>query len=268
MHPNCFKIPETRPGEVIYVTKGRILAWGTNAIVERLPSGAVIKTPIPSPQTEEDYRRKMAIEAQIYQKIYDEFGEHPCIPKVIKWDPETCCLTMEYLENGSLDEYIRNHSHNIPLQTRYQWAKQAAEGLHVLHSLDVVHCDISPRNFLLDCDLNLKISDFGGASISGSEPSAVAGTRFLHPNFDWSNIPVIGDDLFSLGSLIYFIMANEYPFADVPSDKVEELYQSHQFPHTEGLTCGTLIKQCWTRQVCTAQEVYKFLTSLEKNNLL
>lgn len=91
------------------------------------------------------------------------------------------------------------------------WAKQAAEGLAALHSIGVVHCDISPRNFLLDLDLNLRISDFGGASLSGSEPSAVAQTRFRHPQFDWDAPPTYGDDIFSLGSLIYFIMTGSYP---------------------------------------------------------
>jgi serine/threonine protein kinase len=132
MHPNCFKVPEARPGEVIYVTKGHFLAWGGTAIVERLPSGEVIKTPIPSPVEEEGHRRNMRVEAKIYEKIFDKFGEHPCIPRVIKWEPESCCLTMEYLENGNLDKYIRNHNSRIQSEVRHRWAKQAAEGLRIL----------------------------------------------------------------------------------------------------------------------------------------
>ncbi|KKA16437.1 Serine/threonine protein kinase [Rasamsonia emersonii CBS 393.64] len=71
----------------------------------------------------------------------------------------------------------KNH-HAITSELRLRWAKQAAEGLQILHSVDVVHCDVSPRNFLLDSGLNLKISDFAGASLSGSEPSAYSATRF------------------------------------------------------------------------------------------
>ena len=124
----------------------------------------------------------MRLEAQIYQII----GHHPRFPKLIKWDPDTCCLTMEYLENGDLREYIRLHSQELTTELRLRWAKQAADGIAVLHSAGVVHCDISPRNFLLDLDLNLKISDFGGSSLFGSEPSAVAETRFRHPGFNTS----------------------------------------------------------------------------------
>ncbi|RAH56505.1 hypothetical protein BO85DRAFT_450530 [Aspergillus piperis CBS 112811] len=79
------KIPEARPGEVIYVTKGKILAWGGTAIIERLRSGAAMKTPIANPHSppeEEDRRRNMRLEAKIYAMI----GEHPCVPNFLIWD--------------------------------------------------------------------------------------------------------------------------------------------------------------------------------------
>ncbi|PKX90052.1 uncharacterized protein P174DRAFT_445076 [Aspergillus novofumigatus IBT 16806] len=47
--------------------------------------------------------------------------------------------------------------------------------------MQVTHCDLSPKNSLLDCDLNLKIADFGGASLCGEEPSATPATRFRSP---------------------------------------------------------------------------------------
>lgn len=259
MHPGCFKIPEPRPDQVVYITKGEYLASGGTAFVERLPSGDVIKTPAPLPLHEEEHRRNMRVEAQVYSRLVDKFGEHPRVPRLVKWELETCCLTIEYLEHGNLREYIRNSDGNIAPDVRHQWAVQAAEGLHVLHSIDVVHCDISPRNFLLDCNLNLKISDFGGASLCGSEPSAVAGPRFLHPNFDWKLSPVVEDDLFSLGSLFYFIMTDKYPFDEKQSDEVDTLYKACQFPNTEHVPYGVIVKQCWNGQVHTAQAVYNSL---------
>lgn len=36
MHPDCFQVPENRPGQVVYITKGSFLAWADTAIIERL----------------------------------------------------------------------------------------------------------------------------------------------------------------------------------------------------------------------------------------
>lgn len=162
---------------MIYVTKGTTLAWGGTAIIERLPSGAVMKTPIPNPYCppEEYHRRNMRLDAF---KGYAMIGEHPCLLKILSWDQETCCLIMEYLENGNLKEYIQHNMPDITLRLRLQWSKQVAKALSALHAYHIIHRDLSPRNFLLNSSLNVKIADFGGASLCGAEPSATPATRF------------------------------------------------------------------------------------------
>lgn len=250
----------------MYVAKGEYLASGGTAFVERLPSGNVIKTPIPNPYCppeERDNRRNMSLEAKVYERI----GQHPCIPTVVDWDPETCSLVFEYLENGTLKNYIRQHPGTIPLQTRLKWAKQAAGAVAVLHSAKVVHCDISPRNFLLSSDLDLKISDFGGSSLCGTEPSASPETRFCPPGYDFDVPPVYGDDIFGLGSVIYFIMTDYYPYEDLSSDEVEKHYAVREFPDLSSVVAGAIIKQCWERQVETAKEVYDYLTTARSDDI-
>jgi serine/threonine protein kinase len=256
--PKHFEIPTPQPGEVIYVTKGKDIASGGTAFLELLPSGNVIKTPKPHPFFYGKYCYNMRLEALIYEKI----GSHRSIPRTIAWDSETCCLTMEYMANGNLRDYIRQNHENITLELRHQWARQAAEGLCVVHSVGAVHCDVSPRNFLLDGDLSLKISDFGGSSFSGSTPTAVSGTRFLPPAFDEDAAPSFKDDIFSLGSTIYFIMTGKYPYEETLSDEVEKLYGAHIFPDVTHLSCGAVIKQCWEKQIDTAQEVHDRLETL------
>ena len=170
---------------------------GGRAFLERLPCGHVMKTPKPNPvipPEERMNRRKMRLEARIYKKI----GENPRVPKIINWDPENDCLMMEYLENGNLKEYVRQSHTSITSELRLRWAKQAAEGPKILDTIEVVHCDVSPRNFLLDSALDLKISDFGGASLLGSSRSAAPGERFQAPGMDWDIPPVFEDDIFSL----------------------------------------------------------------------
>lgn len=266
MDPGLLLANYPNPPQVLYVTKGHFVHWGGTAVVERLPSGTIIKSPAPggSAFQEEARRIGMLNELQIYQKIYERYSDHPRIPRVFDWYPESCCLTMEFLENGSLETFMeRNLSRGIPLLPRLRWAKQAAEALQVLHSLHIIHCDIFPRNFLLDSEFNLKICDFGGASLNGIDPMAVADTRYLHPRFDWRRPPVFGDDLFSLGSLIYFIMAGEHPYKDVPSGQVEQMYDAYRFPDVSRLFCGDIIVKCWNRRFETAQAVFEVLSNRE-----
>ncbi|RJE25230.1 STYKc [Aspergillus sclerotialis] len=262
---NHIETDQPRHGEVIYVTKGKMLAWGGTAILEQLPSGTVMKTPIPNPYCrveEEDHRRNMRIEAQIYAMI----GEHPRVPKLIHWDQKTCCLEIEYLENGNLKEYILQNQQNITTQLQLRWSRQAAEALTVLHRFEVIHCDLSPRNFLLDLHLNLKIADFGGASLRGSDPSATPATRFRHPGYDWNTPPVFGDDIFSLGSLI--IMTGCYPYEEVSSKEVEKLYDLQRFPDVSSIVCGAIIMQCWRRQVDSAQFIHDCLKAIGKGHFI
>lgn len=249
-------------GQYIYHSKGTFIAEGSTAIIERLPSGNVMKTPSTDPhdvRAERDNRKSLCLEAQIYQKL----GTNPRIPKLIEWCPDTCCLILEWLENGNLKTYMMRNSSTIKEEIRLKWAKQAAEAVQAVHSADVVHCDISPRNFLVDSQLDLKISDFGGASLSGSKPSAYADTRYRPANASDPDLqPGFNEDIFALGSLLYFIMTGTDPYEEVPSDKVKTAYKMENFPDVSHLKYGSVIEQCWVGglqidQVCNQLSLHR-----------
>jgi serine/threonine protein kinase len=111
---------------------------------------------------------------------------------------------MEYMLNGNLQAFLVERD-TTEIQ-RLRWVQEAAEGVQLLHDADVLHCDINPKNFLLDARLGLKIADFGGSSLEGSKPSAWNGTRFSLPDKYWRDPLTVQDDLFALGTIIYFIM--------------------------------------------------------------
>lgn len=252
---------QPQAGEVIIVLQGDVLTVGGTAIIELLPSGFVRKLPLPNPyclREEKDHRSNMSTEHEAYKLL----GDHSCVPELVSWDPADYSLTMEYMQNGSLMEYVQQHKRNISLRLRLQWSKQAAKAICTVHSAGVIHCDIHPRNFLLNSNLDLKISDFGGASVHGSEPSATAATRFLSPDHDWNAKPTRVDDIFSLGSLMYFIFTDVYPFTDESSDEVRRSFKSDDFPNVSWLLCGDVILQCWQRKVNTAQTVFDRLSQL------
>lgn len=124
--------------------------------MERLPSGDAVKSAWPGIRAA-DCRRDMTTGSEIYKKL----GPHPRLVKIIDWNLEECVLTMEYMPHGCLKDYLAVYSDKIPTRKRLQWVREAAEGLQFLHSANVIHCDVEPRNFPLDAELSLKIADFG-----------------------------------------------------------------------------------------------------------
>ncbi|KFY25701.1 hypothetical protein V493_04496 [Pseudogymnoascus sp. VKM F-4281 (FW-2241)] len=218
-------------------SKGETISGGATGLVQRLPSGDVIKRPWPGPRAK-NCQRDMTTEANIYKRL----GSHPRLVKMIDWTPDDWSLTMEYMPNGCLKDYLRAHDEISTIQ-RLHWIQEAAEGLQLLHSANIMHCDVEPKNFLLDAGLGLRIADFSGSSLDGSQASASARTRFEPPNFNWSCAPTVKDDLFSFGSTIYTIITGRYPFQEVPSDEVEERYKAQEFPDVTGIMCGEIISR-------------------------
>ncbi|KFY02240.1 hypothetical protein O988_02279 [Pseudogymnoascus sp. VKM F-3808] len=247
-------VPEIKYGS----SKRGFIGSGASGIVNRVPSGVVVKSPWPGSRAAES-RRDITTERLIYEKL----GLHPRLIRTLDWDPEGCVLTMEYMPNGTLKDFLGVNNEAISTPQRLRWAMDAAEGLQLLHDAEVVHCDVEPKNFLLDEDLGLKISDFSGSSLEGSRASACAGRRFSRPGFDFHRQQTVSDDLFGLGSTIFFIMTGEVPFEDLPSDEVERSYKAEMYPDVSRIPCGSVIRQCWDSEVASALEVYDYIREVE-----
>lgn len=231
--------------------KGEFLTSGSSDLLSRLPSGDIIKEPWPG-FTSEDSRKEMTIENSIYEKL----GPHPRLVEIHHWDPDDCSLTMEYMPNGSLNPYIDAHHDTISTPQRLQWIMEAAEGLQLLHSANIIHCDAVPRNFLLDANLGLRIADFGGSVYEGWNGTAWPGSGFALPDGSSDARPTVQFDFFALGSTIYVIMTGREPFHELSSDEVGKLFSAQEFPDTTEIIIGEIISGCWHGEFTSAQEIY------------
>lgn len=72
-----------------------------------------------------------------------------------------CMLVMEYLEKGSLWNYILNNPKEENWSCRRAIALDIAEGMHYLHRLRIIHRDLKSSNVVLDASLRAKVTDFG-----------------------------------------------------------------------------------------------------------
>ncbi|KAF4417820.1 serine threonine protein kinase [Fusarium austroafricanum] len=254
------KTPSSNPDDVIIVrAKGDFIAGGTTSLVELLPSGDVVKTPLMGDAREEDCRKEIAIEAQVYKRL----NEHPRLVKMKHWDSEECTLTLEYMPNGTLEEYVRAHG-AISWDQKLRWILEATEAICLLHTAGIIHCDIGPHNFLLDANLSLKIADFSGSSLDGSCAMVCPGVRYRAPNHDWKpgQPPTIKEDLFSLGSPIYYIITGESPFQQLPDRVVKDKFLSGVFPDLSGNPCEWIIRLCWEQEVYSAEDVLNMVDTL------
>ncbi|QYS96197.1 Protein kinase domain-containing protein [Trichoderma simmonsii] len=253
--PGGFVLP---PDTCIIDGKGEFVAAGMTSVVELLPNGDIIKTPWDNPFR--DCVQDLTTEAKIYQML----AEHPRLVKIRNWDSAEHTMVMEFMPYGTLKQYIENHYEGVSRPLQLQWARQAAEGLQLLHAFDILHCDVGPHNFLLDASLNLKIADFSGSSINGSYASVCPGSRYRAPDPEWrpGKPPSSNEDLFALGSVLYFIFTGKVPFSELEEDEVARKYKAGVFPDLSEVLCSDIITLCWQQRAGSAQQIYEAIDRL------
>jgi serine/threonine protein kinase len=212
-----------------------IVSWGNlGMICLDEPSQTIVKSPYG-----EENKDDIAIE----KRIYERFSEHSGHDGLLHYyGPYESGIRLEFACNGNLRSFLKKRAKDIDIERRLRWAKQIADALRFVHSINVVHGDVTCGNILLDGQLNTKLSDFGGSSLDGS-PLLVAVTashRCPRPAIS------IQGDIFALGSTLYEVMTGYVPYHDFPEEEVEARYSKGEFPETKFLgPIGDIITHCW-----------------------
>src|SRR5260370_13292794 len=133
-------------------------------------------------------------------------------------------LTMSYLKGGTLTDRIHNGT-PISLAEANHMLRQVADALEYAHKRGIIHRDIKPSNILLDEQGNAFLADFGlartvepGLMKKLTENSSFLGTpTYIAPEqIQQTNVDE-RSDLYSLGVVLYEMLAGRPPFAgDVP----------------------------------------------------
>ncbi|MEM9646178.1 MAG: serine/threonine-protein kinase [Planctomycetota bacterium] len=126
-------------------------------------------------------------------------------------------LVMPVVEGMSLQQRVSTDGPLQILETT-RIASQIAEGLAAAHAQGLVHRDIKPANVLLQNGIErVQITDFGLAraadDASMTRSGVIAGTpQYMSPEQAHGDEIDHRSDLFSLGSVIYFMLTGRSPF--------------------------------------------------------
>jgi len=85
-----------------------------------------------------------------------------------------------------------------------------AQGLHAMHQMGYVHCDIKPNNILRDGAGNVKIIDFGQSAKIGTVKERIQGTPdYISPEQVERRPITIQTDIYNLGATIYWALCGK-----------------------------------------------------------
>ncbi|KMT02342.1 hypothetical protein BVRB_9g205670 [Beta vulgaris subsp. vulgaris] len=137
---------------------------------------------------------------------------HRNLVQLIGWchDKGEFLLVYEFLPNGSLDTHLFGKKAPLSWSTRYKIALELASGLLYLHEewqQCVVHRDIKSSNIMLDSNFDVKLGDFGLATLMDHGNSTItltlAGTYgYMAPEYIATRKASKETDVYSFGVVI------------------------------------------------------------------
>lgn len=132
-------------------------------------------------------------------------------------------FTMEYLSGGRLDRFCARS--RLSIEDRIRLMADVCNGVHRLHELKLIHCDIKPGNILIAEEGETavpKLVDFGLArhlALRTSPTKGPAGTlQYMSPEQleNRSGDPQRGWDIYALGVTLYELLVGACPIDPMP----------------------------------------------------
>lgn len=216
-----FLLPSARPdalGRIGHYDVLQVLGQGGFGIVfrafdDRLQRVVAIKVMAPQMAATSPARKRFLREARSSAQV-----RHEHVVQVHNVEEQPLpYLVMEFIPGETLQQRL-DRVGPLDVQETLRVGRQIAEGLAAAHAMDLIHRDVKPGNVLLEGgQYKVKITDFGLAraadDASLTQSGMIAGTpMYMAPEQALGGKLDQRADLFSLGSVIYQMVAGRPPF--------------------------------------------------------
>uniref|UniRef100_A0AAY4BDN7 Ephrin type-A receptor 7 n=1 Tax=Denticeps clupeoides TaxID=299321 RepID=A0AAY4BDN7_9TELE len=167
-------------------------------------------------------------------------------------------IVIEYMENGSLDAFLRKHDGQFTVIQLVGMLRGIAAGMRYLSDMGYVHRDLAARNILVNSNLVCKVSDFGLSRVIDDDPEAVYTTTGGKIPVRWTATEAIqyrkftsSSDVWSYGIVMWEVMSyGERPYWDMSNqDVIKAIEEGYRLPAPMDCPPGLhqLMLDCWQK---------------------
>lgn len=182
---------------------------------------------------------------EVEKRIYERIGEHGGHKGLLRYHgPCETGIRLEFVSNSSLKYFFaKPPPKDVDVETlRLRWVRQIADALRFVHSLSIIHGDLTCANIFLDDHYDARVGDFGGSSLDGSPLLVAVTSSHAYPG----ELLSVQADIFALGSTWYEIMTGFAPYHELAEHEIDARYLKADFAETKALgPMGDIIKNCW-----------------------
>ncbi|XP_062842969.1 ephrin type-A receptor 8 [Trichomycterus rosablanca] len=184
-------------------------------------------------------------------------------------------IITEYMENGSLDSFLRRHDGQFTIIQLVGILRGIASGMTYLSDLGYVHRDLAARNILVNSNLVCKVSDFGLSRVLEDDPDAAYTTTGGKIPIRWTAPEAIAyrkfsssSDVWSYGVVMWEVMSyGERPYWNLTNrDVIKSVEEGYRLPAPMSCPASlhTLMLDCWQRERSDRPRFCQIVTVLDK----
>ncbi|KAN0019805.1 hypothetical protein ACTFIU_003027 [Dictyostelium citrinum] len=179
------------------------------------------------------------------------------------------CIFTEYLQGGSLYDVLHVQKIKLNPLMMYKMIHDLSLGMEHLHSIQMLHRDLTSKNILLDEFKNIKIADFGLATTLSDDMtlSGITNPRWRSPELTKGLVYNEKVDVYSFGLVVYEIYTGKIPFEglDGTASAAKAAFENYRpsIPPDCPVSLRKLITKCWAADPSQRPSFTEILAELE-----